>query len=178
MSGFDFGVFSVFSTVIIIYALITVLQKIFFKHGNPPKKEFDERQELVRNRGYKYAFYTLMCCTILISIFDISEEQTDIRSLLTFASVGLAVIVYGAYTIWNDGYLTLQENPKSALWILSIECILTLPLGTVMLLDGYAMNLSLFEPLFLLFSGFMSLILVVLILLKQAYRKKTEEPED
>ena len=47
-----------------------------------------------------------------------------------------------------------------------------------MLLDGYAMNLSLFEPLFLLFSGFMSLILVVLILLKQAYRKKTEEPED
>ena len=119
-----------------------------------------------------------MCCTILISIFDISEEQTDIRSLLTFASVGLTIIVYGAYTIWNDGYLTLQENPKSALWILSIECILTLPLGTVMLLDGYAMNLSLFEPLFLLFSGFMSLILVVLILLKQAYRKKTEEPED
>ena len=28
MSGFDFGVFSVFSTVIIIYALITVLQKM------------------------------------------------------------------------------------------------------------------------------------------------------
>ena len=92
--GFVFGL--MFAAVICV---------ILFKFANSDrriKSEYDERQEVIRNKGYKYSFYTMTFLEAAMMILSLSEATFPIASYLVHLGIILiAMMVYCIYCIFN-----------------------------------------------------------------------------
>lgn len=96
--------------------LAIVLLRITKKRGSGRKCEYDERQEVVRGRGFKYGFFTMMICNLLIGLLMGGDVlKTETWMLLLFAATLLALLVQVCYCIWNDGYFAMNERPRRVL---------------------------------------------------------------
>ena len=110
-----------------------ILCVILFKIANTNKKvktDYDERQEAIRNRGYKYSFYTLIAAEVaMMCIRAICTALPFADYLLDLAAILIGCLVLAIYTIWNDVYWGLNNNRKRYNVILAIALILNvLPL--------------------------------------------------
>lgn len=77
------------------------------------KCKYDERQQLVRGRGFKYAFFTLMFYNVFYGILDVALEKRVMDNFTgMIIGIVLGAMVYAIYCIWNDGYFSLNENPR------------------------------------------------------------------
>lgn len=72
---------------IIFIAILIVLFIFIFKQSQKP--DYDERQELIGGRGYKYGFLTIIS---LDSIFLILNNQIKFSTLLTISIPLFAVV--------------------------------------------------------------------------------------
>ncbi len=111
----------------IIISLFVI--KAFNKDGKM-KTKYDEMQELVRGRAYKYAFWILLIYEALLIIADCCN--LDLRSsnyLLQFIGIIIAVMVHAIYSIWNDAYIGLNTNPKRFAIISVLIALLNLAIG-------------------------------------------------
>ncbi|MDC7289420.1 hypothetical protein NXH76_16585 [Blautia schinkii] len=92
--------------------------------------KFDERQKIVRATGFKFAFFTLL-------IYDLAygclHSATDRRLMddLTGIFIGccLSIVVYVFYAVWNEGYFSINENPKRVLVIFAVVAICNTAIG-------------------------------------------------
>ncbi|MCI5700205.1 MAG: hypothetical protein MR308_07505 [Lachnospiraceae bacterium] len=107
---------------VLIGVILVVILVRWMKTDGSRKCRYDERQELVRGRGFKYAFFTLMIYNgiylILNLLFD--KMPADPASGI-FIGICISVSVYAIYGIWHDGYLALNENPVRV--IVAFICI-------------------------------------------------------
>lgn len=106
------NIFSIiFIALLIIFFILTLKQS--------KKSNYDERQELIRGRGYKYGFLTILS---LDAIFLILNGQVKVSSLLMIMIPLFAgVWVFSMYTIWNSAYFALDQNKvKLFSWIFVI----------------------------------------------------------
>ncbi len=98
---------------IIIGIICVVLLWALTKTGESAKCKFDERQELVRGRGFKYGFFTLLICNgmmCLLKMLDAPMYAEPEVVLVINCLIGIGV--YVVYCIWNEGYFALNENRK------------------------------------------------------------------
>ena len=115
-AGLAFGIV----TALIIFALVWKFSKRFMKGT------FDERQELVRGRGYKYACFTmlgLLVLDLLIESLDAFETLPVTRSLAIFIMILAGVMVYALYCIKNDSYFgvgTDTRTYRAVMWIVIV----------------------------------------------------------
>lgn len=87
---------------------------ILFKFGN--KAHYDERQELIRGRGFKYGFLTMMFVNAILA-FVVSEIQLSPKFLL-LASIFAGLWIFSIYVIWNSAYFAInQPKGKRLSWI-------------------------------------------------------------
>ena len=105
-AGFAVGLIGVLVVFFIIWKV----------KGNVSKGHYDERQELLRGRGYKYAFFTVMG---LLSAYLVADGM-GLMEILPFTSAAMAfailiigVLVYALYCIKNDAYFGVGMNKKS-----------------------------------------------------------------
>lgn len=106
------NIFSIiFMALLIVFFIFTLKQS--------KKSNYDERQELIRGRGYKYGFLTILS---LDAIFLILNGQVKVSSLLMIMIPLFAgVWVFSMYTIWNSAYFALDQNKvKLFSWIFVI----------------------------------------------------------
>lgn len=72
---------------------------------------YDERQEIVRGKAFKYGFLTLVSVEGIMLL----KEQTDGISIecnvLMMAGILIGVLVVVLYCIWNDAYWQLKQKP-------------------------------------------------------------------
>lgn len=98
----------------IIVGLILVV--ILFKYANTDNKiktEYDERQEKVRGKAYKYAFYTALAVQALLCTASICQIEIPIEDyILHFVGILFGCMVLGAYCIWNGVYWGLNNDRK------------------------------------------------------------------
>lgn len=84
------------------------------------KRDYDERQQLVRYKGYQYCFFVMvlfLVCTCLVeSVADKHIIDTDAVAII---GICLSVGVHVSYCIWNEGYFPVNHNCKSII-IMSI----------------------------------------------------------
>ncbi|MBQ8031551.1 MAG: hypothetical protein IJ260_08515 [Butyrivibrio sp.] len=116
---------SVGITVGIIVGLVIAFALLKVANTNHRMKtDYDERQQLIRGKGYMYAFYTILFYEVIMMIIDIGEFNLPIESYAVHC-VGLilGVIVLGVYCIWNDVYWGLNNNKKSY-YIIFAVCII------------------------------------------------------
>jgi len=107
--GIDFstGLFAGILSALLIYLL--VMQ--FIKKEKLGNNDFDERQELVRGKAYKYGFFTMIIMLLLVTAaieFNINLPVST--SLALFIALLVSIDVYAAYSIINDAYFGVGTN--------------------------------------------------------------------
>lgn len=77
------------------------------------RQEYDERQELVKGKGFKYGFFTMLIANLGTGYLNILllEPIMDVTfAMVLAASLGILVSVH--YCIWKDAYFSLNARPK------------------------------------------------------------------
>lgn len=166
-----------FSAGIIISLLLTAAL-ILVTRGKMGKGicEYDERQELVRGRGFKYAFFTLMIYEFMTGLM---EKLLEIRwwDTLTGNIMGivLAISIFAVYCIWNDAYISLGEQLKRLYFLLGIGGLLNLIVAFSNLhCEGAETEGGLGIWIVNLAIGLMSLLLCVILFIRDRFRHQAE----
>ena len=116
--------------VLIVIILVFVVATILYKKNNIGKDQFDERQEMIRKKAYKYSAMTMLFCSLFYYILcTLSEKQymEDGVSVLLVALLGVAV--FAIYSIFNDSFFGFRgqrgafSQPGSYMILVSIIVI-------------------------------------------------------
>ena len=98
---------------IIVGLIICVLLAKFGNKDGAVKSKYDERQEAVRGKAYRYAFYSVMIYEALMLVLEIGQITLPLPSyILHFAGIIVGCIVLAGYCIWKDVYWGLNNNRK------------------------------------------------------------------
>ena len=160
-----------------------ILCVIIFKTSNKDHKlttEYDERQTIIRNKAYKYAFYTLAAYNILLMILDLAQVELPASHYITgFFGIILGSLVLACYCIWKDVYWGLNNNRRRyAVSFIIIGLANLIPVvgavksGVSLFSDGFA------APVVNLMCVIMLLIIGVELLIKAAVSRNSDPEED
>lgn len=157
-------VFGVLIGLIFVVILLTVTKK-----GDSLRCKYDERQELAKGRGFKYAFFTMLICNFIVFLLNLIEMLPFADISIWIAIICMASIsVYVCYCIWNDAYFALNENCKSLIIIFSIGGIANLGLGILAFIRNVAIqNGKITFQSLNLFCGIMFLVIFATMFLKK-----------
>lgn len=93
-----------------------VIAVILLRVANTNKKiktDYDERQQMIRGKGYMYGFYTVLVYQALMVVFHTSGLELPIADFsLDFLGVMIGVTFVCSYCIWNHVYWGLNNDHK------------------------------------------------------------------
>ena len=120
---------------VIVFAIIAAVAK---KMGRRGPCEFDERQELIRGRGFKYGFFTLLIYNLIIGPLMNALAQDKLFDATTQNTFGvcIALLIFGGYCILNDAYMSLNEKPIATYILLGATGTMNLVIGLADLFHG------------------------------------------
>ena len=122
---------------LIVAAIIMKLTKI----NGRMKCEYDERQSVIRGKGYKYGFFAFMICNFLHGMSYAAEITLPLDpAAFAVLSIIIALAVQISYCIWNDAYFSLNENKTRVLIVFAVIGIVNLVLGIFGLCEGRAIE--------------------------------------
>lgn len=99
--------FSVFAVIVLIALILTVFRLM---QGEKKSKQYDERQLLVRGKGYQCGFLSLCICLMLVMLAEgIWGLDTSYVGACVCLFVGLTT--YAVYCVWNDAFLAIGQKP-------------------------------------------------------------------
>lgn len=91
---------------------------------------YDERQLLARGKAYRAAFLTLVAFLLMASLL---AEGFELPLFMSFCGmwigVCLSVAVFAVICIWKDAYMSLYENVRGVILLLSAIGILNIGTG-------------------------------------------------
>ena len=89
------------------------------------KRDYDERQGLVRGKGYKYGFITMLIANMTLGYISLFFDKPIMDTCFSmFLSIGLGGLVNIHYCIWKEGYFSLNEKPKVFITIMLVLAVL------------------------------------------------------
>lgn len=120
--------------------LVAVVGVVFarFAHTDGKRKpKFDERQELIRGRGYKYAFFTLLVYLVAYGVIGYAWFAPLAGA---FLGLVIGVGVYACYTIWHDAYFALNEKRRMYILLDALIFVINAAAGISNVLEGRVME--------------------------------------
>lgn len=160
-----------------ITAMLIILLFALILTGDSMKRNYDERQELLRGRGFKYAFFTMIIMNCVFYTLEAGEVFLPINgSIVAVLSTLVGVGVYAVYCIWNDAYFALNVRARGLIIFFIFGGILNLILGIRSFMDETAVigNELTFRSVNL-FCGIEMLVICGAILLKKFCKDREEE---
>ncbi len=92
-----------------LLVLITLLAIGYWLGVTKNAGERDERQKLIVNKGYKYAFLTIMLLNGAIYLFWSYSDIFQISKMdLALLNIWLGTLVFSLYTIWRNAYFSVK----------------------------------------------------------------------
>ena len=164
---------------IIVSILLGAFLQKKTRTDNSKKYKYDERQEVVRGKGFKKGFFTILICNGLTVCMKIAEvplfaEQELLIIIGCFTGIGVWVV----YCIWNEGYFALNEDKgRIMIWFVT-AAIMNFCVGAVALVRGTVIQdgkLTYQSINFL--CGLLFIIIFLTMFLKKAYRDGKDEQE-
>jgi putative transcriptional regulator len=100
---------------------------------------YDERQQVIRSRAYRAAFWTLAAYLALSGLFSTATglEWADAMTG-SFIGICIAVTVFVVISISGDAYFGIHEKPGFYLPLFAILIVVNAGMGIINLLDGEA----------------------------------------
>ncbi len=122
---------------VVIALLLFVVILTLLKRNNGRNKDFDERQALIRGRGYKYGFCALLLAqAAILCLLSFDVLPGDLVYFSLCAALALGLFVFCAYNIWHDAFFGLHQKPGTYL-LICLAVMLANLLGPVtMLING------------------------------------------
>ena len=139
------------------------------------KKEYDERQQAIRDKGFRFAYLTLLGYMAVFALLHSLDVFTGNVSGWLFIGVILSLLVHIVYSIYMDAYFRVSDSPKSYIILFAILGLTNIVLGVLKRVNGEV------EGAFPAYGdlnaiiGVMLLITVVNILIKLAIDKRSED---
>lgn len=157
--------------------VLAVIIKSVITKGDDVKSNYDERQELVRGRGYKYGFFTVIVANLLYYMmqqagigFSMSGDIAMVVNML------IGICVCACYCIWNEGYFALNEKIGTFIVIVLIGGGINLIMGIHGFISGAAMQNGKYTFYIInLLAGIMILIICGVMLLKKICRDREDD---
>ena len=166
----------IFVAGVLIGLLFVVILMTSATKGEDVKAKFDERQELVRGKGFKYAFFGMLFWEA--ALFTLEPLGITIPMTLgdaSLISILIGATIYASYCIWNDGYFALNQRNGVIMTVLIIMGLFNLMLGIQSFVEGYAwVDGQLSTRSSNLFCGIMMIIVCVVMLLKKFVKDRKE----
>lgn len=166
------GIICGFIVGIILVAMILR----YTKTNGKVKCEYDERQEIIRGKGFKYAFFTLLIFNALYGMIDLTLERPVADNIVVLMTgIILSVLVYAGYAIWHECYFALNENPVKVLVSFGIISAVNFVLTGIYASEGWLVydgKLTFYCTNFL--AGMMFVVICAMLGLKVLLLKRGE----
>lgn len=122
---------------IIVSIIISMLVGKKFNTDGKARTEYDERQQIVRGKGYKYAFWTM---TIAIGIL-VCLESFDVKIPVDYMVVHFSIFIAGGfvlmvYSIWNNAYWGINNKQRNYTLFFGIMGLINLYFGVESTIEG------------------------------------------
>ena len=168
--------------VIILMALLVPVLLLFSASAAKYNQgHYDEMQERIRGKGYKYCSYVMGGFLALYWIYDYCFPESFARlvgAVIAVIAIALGIIVFGVYSIMNNAYIYVGQNNKgitptfAGIALLNLACMaLHLDEPIIQIENGAVQYQSIFSPFFM-FAIFASY--TVAILIRRFFDRKQE----
>ena len=172
MSATGIGVICGIIFGLIISAIIFVICN---KNGKM-KTNYDERQEAIRGRGYKYAFYASYIYFVIWIVLEMGEIHIPaVTPIIVFGGIVVGILTLGIYTVFKNAYWGTNNDPVKYIVVLGIVTVINLAAGITSAMQGELVvdGVLQFQGLNIL-CGAMMLCLAVALLIKKFIVKEEE----
>lgn len=170
--------------LLIIFVLSRLIRKMGGKFGTfkcGKEGAYDERQLQARGKAYKVGFFSLI---LYVTVASILGDMCNIPLLMSFGGlwigVCIAIFVFATVCIWEDAYMSLQENAKGINMMFLFVGVLNLLTGIVNVREGipFLDNGRISYRYTNLIVAVLFLALILMFDLKLLYNKKQEDDEE
>lgn len=119
----------VITGVVVGLLLVAVILKVTKKDGRI-KCKYDERQELIRGKGFKLGFFTMLIYNGCFALYNLAIEKPVLDPFAgSFLGMVFGVAVFATYCVWNDAYFSLNTNRKKLSWCFGLIAVLNIAAG-------------------------------------------------
>ena len=152
-------------------------------HKNGEKKDrYDERQQILIGKGYKYGFYGIL----FYNAFYAAAGSWLGSSLFepgpaAFMNICIGLIVFAAYCIWNGAYFALNYRSNRYIILLIVLTVINYGAGISFLLGGVPMienGLLTTSATNFMCAGLLTVILLLLLIRKLVPVKDEDEDDE
>ena len=125
MSAFEIGR-AVGAAIGMTIGVVLVLVIFMISNKNRKMKtEYDERQQIIRGKGYKYAFFGVTIYAVLCFFLGMMGLELPMEPAVeAFSYIFVGVVVNIVYCIIHDAYWGLNNNRKRYLIIMGAIVVL------------------------------------------------------
>ena len=98
----------------ILIGLVVAVALILISNNNRKvRTEYDERQLRVRGDAYRYAFYSVIICEVILLVLAYGEFTLPVPEyVFHFGGILIGCLVLCTYCIWKDAYWGLNNNRR------------------------------------------------------------------
>ena len=140
------------------------------------KCEYDERQALIRGKGYKLSFFILLFYMVLYGLTTVMEIRIPADNFVVMMlGVCLAVVAQVVYCVWNEAYVSLNENPRKLIIAFVLIAVVNIAMGVSSVIEGTVVvdGVLTFHCINLV-AGIMCLLVIIFIMLRRHYASEEE----
>lgn len=162
---------------VVVGLIVTFVLLLVMKTDGALKCKYDERQELIRGRGFKYGFFTMMIYYATYGFLGAVFEPMPVDHMTgCVLGILLGVLVYACYGIWNEGYFALNEDRKRVLIIFAVIAIVNFGIAARNMMCGEMVQDGVLTMHSLnLFCGLLFIVIAAVLFLKERLGAKEEE---
>ena len=156
----------------IVVGLVVAVALILISNNNRKvRTEYDERQLRVRGDAYRYAFYSVIICEVILLVLAYGEFTLPVPEyVLHFGGILIGCLVLCTHCIWKDAYWGLNNNRRRYGIILVVAGLL----NAIPLYGALSHRTTLDFPYVNLLTCIMLLVVGVELLLKQFLDRRAE----
>ena len=156
----------------IVVGLVVAVALILISNNNRKvRTEYDERQLRVRGDAYRYAFYSVIICEVILLVLAYGEFTLPVPEyVFHFGGILIGCLVLCTYCIWKDAYWGLNNNRRRYGIILVVAGLL----NAIPLCGALSHRTTLDFPYVNLLTCIMLLVVGVELLLKQFLDRRAE----
>ena len=97
--------------IVVGLVLVAVLLR-YMNTDHRMKTKYDEMQQAIRSKGYKYGFYTVLIAEALLCVVSSAVTIPAEPIVIHFLPIFLGVVVQSSYSVWNGAEVGLNTNMK------------------------------------------------------------------
>ena len=166
--------------VVGVSALVTIAIIMLSRTNHSLKGEYDERQQLMKGKAFRAAFFTGLGYSLLVFLLDIVGCKIPMETgLLGLTGGMISLVVYVTIAIMNDAYIGLNEKLGSTLGLFAVCGVMNIiPAITNIRSGGFVKNGVLTNSFANVIIFAMLFIISAVLVIKHCVMNRGEESDE